>query len=317
MKMGMTSRTVLTLAALLAAGCTRGRGGGDAREADADANQAGKTAVCEVVAKGANLPDVLTETSGIAASRTRPGVYWSHNDSGRDADVFAIDADGRLLQTVRVTGAKNHDWEDIATGPCPGGGGNCVYVGDTGNNDKNRNHVGMWVFPEPAPGARATAPAQEFRARYPEHRTDIEAMAVLPDGRVFRVSKGNNDAVQLFRWPTPLQADAEPALERVRALAPEPKEVGDRVTAASASPDGRFVAVRTYAALAIYRTAELLGSGEPFAQFDLDPLAEPQGEAVSLGDDGTVVLTSEGPGSKHVPGTIARLRCSLPQAAAR
>ncbi|HEX6748865.1 MAG TPA: hypothetical protein VF092_16320 [Longimicrobium sp.] len=308
----MTSRTMLALAALLAAGCTRdGDGGGDSRRADA--NQAGTTAACEVVEKGFNLPDVLTETSGIALSRTRPGVYWSHNDSGRPADVFAIDAEGRLLQTVHVTGAKNHDWEDIATGPCPAGGGNCVYVGDIGNNDKDRNHVGMWVFPEPEPGARATAPAQEFRARYPEHRTDIEAMAVLPDGRVYLVSKGNNDAIQLFRWPTPLQAGAEPALERVRELAPEPKEIGDRVTAASASPDGRFVAVRTYAALAIYRTQDLLGSGQPFAQFDLDPLAEPQGEAVALGSDGSVVLTSEGPGSKHVPGTIARLRCSLPQ----
>jgi hypothetical protein len=104
----------------------------------------------------------------------------------------------------------------------------------------------------------------------------------------------------------------EPTLEAVRELAPQPREVGDRVTGASATPDGRWVAVRTYAALALYRTADLLGNGQPAAQFDLDPLAEPQGEAVSLANDGNVVLTTEGSG-KHLPATIAHLHCVLPR----
>jgi hypothetical protein len=72
------------------------------------------------------------------------------------------------------------------------------------------------------------------------------------------------------------------------------------------------VAVRTYAALAFYRTADLLGNGRPFSQLDLEPLGETQGEAVTLADDGTVVLTSEGHGH-HLPGTLAHLRCVLPQ----
>ncbi|HEX8906356.1 MAG TPA: hypothetical protein VF771_16020, partial [Longimicrobiaceae bacterium] len=165
----------------------------------------------------------------------------------------------------------------------------------------------------PEPGAAATAQAREYTAEYPGRGTDIEAVAVLPDRRVLLVSKGNNDPVQLFLWPTPLKADSGTVLERVRQLEPEPEDLGDRVTGASASPDGRFVAVRTYAALALYRTQDLLGSGRPFAQMDLDPIAEPQGEAVSLANDGIVVLTSEGPGSKHIPGTISRLRCSLPR----
>ena len=303
-------RRALALAAVLAAaGC-----GDDPRHPRAaDAAAATPEAACEVVLKGANVPEGLTETSGLAESRKHPGVYWSHNDSGRGADVFAVAADGRLLGQAVVTGARNHDWEDIASGPCPDGGPACLYIADTGNNDKDRDYVSVWVLPEPEPGATSTAPAQEFRASYPDHRTDIEAMAVLPDGRLYLVSKGNNDVVQLFRWPTPLRAGSTPALEVVRQLAPKPEEVGDRVTGASASPDGRFVAVRTYAALALYRTQDLLGSGRPFAQMDLDPLAEPQGEAVSLANDGTVVLTSEGPGSKHIPGTIARLRCTLPR----
>ena len=47
--------------------------------------------------------------------------------------------------------------------------------------------------------------------------------------------------------PTPLETHGKPTLELVRRLAPEPTQLGDRVTGASASPDGRYVVVRTYA----------------------------------------------------------------------
>jgi hypothetical protein len=301
------NRPALALAAAALAGCTRG----DARQAGPDGGP--PEAVCEVRAKGINLPEELRESSGLAESRKRPGVYWSHNDSGRNPEIFAVASDGRLLGKATVTGAKNNDWEDIAAAPCPEGGGDCLYLADTGNNDKDRKHVSLWVFPEPQPDDTATAPATEYRAEFTTQPTDIEAVAVLPDRGILLISKGNNDDVRLFRWPTPLTSHGAAELQPVRELAPEPTEVGDRVTGASASPNGRYVAVRTYAALALYRTQDLLGSGRPFAQLDLDELAEPQGEAVSLADDGTVLLTSEGPGSKHLPGTIARLRCSLPR----
>jgi len=300
-------RRALAAAAVLAlAGC-----GGEAR-GDSGADAAASPAVCQVITEAQSLAEGLRETSGIAESRRYPGVYWSHNDSGRDPDLFAVGADARDLGHMRVTGATNTDWEDIGSGPCPDGGPACLYLADTGNNGKKHKHISLWVFPEPEPSATATAPAVEYRARFPGEATDIEALAVLPDGRIFLVSKGNNDPVKLFRWPTPLRAGVEPALEEVRQLEPKPDQVGDRITGASASPDGKWIAVRSYAALALYRTADLLGSGRPAVQFDLDPLAEPQGEAVSLANDGNVLLTSEGPG-KHLPGTLSRLKCLLPQ----
>jgi len=293
-------------AVLALAGCSEGRA------TPGSHNAAGGAALCQVMTKGYTLADGLRETSGVAESRRTPGVYWSHNDSGRDPELFAVGADGRHLGRMTVTGASNGDWEDIASGPCPDGGPACLYLSDTGNNDKKRKHVSLWVFPEPDPGARATAKATEYRARFPGEPTDVEAIFVLPDGRVYLVSKGNNDPVILFRWPTPLQPGQTATLDSVRQLERKPDQVGDRVTGASATPDGKWVAVRSYAALAIYRTADLLGAGQPFAQFDLDPIAEPQGEGVSLADDGSVVLTSEGPG-KHLPGTISQLRCMLPK----
>lgn len=306
---------VAAAAVLLAAlGCradaapSQGRDGkrGDAQAAVAEAR-------CVVREKGQTLAEELSESSGLAESRIRPGVYWTHNDSGHGSELFAVGPDGQLVDRVTVHGATNRDWEDIASGRCPGGTGNCLYIADTGDNrgGGGKHTVRLAVVGEPAAGATA-ATAREFAARLPGKRTDIEAIALLPDGRIYLVSKGIDQDIELFRWPTPLVAGTEATLDRVRRLAPKAAELGDRVTGASASPDGRWVAVRTYAALAFYRTADLLGSGGPVSQLGLELLAESQGEAVSLANDGAVLLTSEGTG-RHIPGTIARLQCTLPR----
>ncbi len=309
-------RPALAVAALLAAaGCTADDAPARGRPPQAAAAPATQPARCRVAQKGHSLENGLEESSGLAESRTRPGVYWSHNDSGNGAELFLVAIDGRNLGRVKVEGATNHDWEDMAAGRCPGGTGECLYIADTGDNARGdrggKPAVRLAVVPEPAPGA-TTVRAREYRGLLPGERTDIEAMAVLPDGRIYLVSKGLRNEVELFRWPTPLREDAPVTLERVRQLAPVAVELGDRVTGASASPNGRWVAVRTYAAVAFYRTEDMLGSGGPVSQLDLESLAEAQGEAVSLADDGTVVLTSEGPGH-GLPGSIAHLRCVLPQ----
>ncbi|MGW7328033.1 kinase, partial [Streptomyces sp. NPDC054840] len=48
------------------------------------------------------------ESSGLAASRAHPGVYWTHNDSDDGPYVYAVDAaTGRTVATVRAVGAAH------------------------------------------------------------------------------------------------------------------------------------------------------------------------------------------------------------------
>ena len=61
----------------------------------------------------------ISESSGLVASRTTPGAYWTHNDSGDGPFIYAFDTRGDSLGTFRVTGAQARDWEDIAAGPGP------------------------------------------------------------------------------------------------------------------------------------------------------------------------------------------------------
>jgi hypothetical protein len=180
-----------------------------------------------------------------------------------------------------------------------------------GNNQSSAgNEMVLYRAPLPRPGDAATRPAEVFRARFPGGGRDTEAMFVAADGGVYLVNKGQRTDIELWRWPTPLRPGPVD-LVRVRVLAPEPQQPGDAVTGAGASRDGRWVALRTYGRLALYRTADLLGSGEAAFSMDLAPLGEPQGEGVAMRSDGTVLLTSES-GEGALPGRAAWLQCPLP-----
>ncbi|MBD0318751.1 MAG: hypothetical protein ICV87_00350 [Gemmatimonadetes bacterium] len=293
---------LVALAALLAS-C--GRGAEEVAKDDAPEG-------CRIVARDLTLPEDLREASGIAFSRTLDGVLWTHNDSGNQPRLVGIDASAHEVATLPVN-APMRDWEDLAVGPCPEG--SCLYMADIGDNGRGRDPVVLDVAAEPATAGAPLGPVRAYSAVFPDGRKhDAEALFVLPGGEVYLISKGTDDEIDLFRWPTPLREGAPATLVHVRRLAPSPSQPGDRVTGASASPDGRFVAVRTYSLVNVYRTADLVGGSatppSPLRRTDLVPLGEPQGEGVALADDGTVALVSEGHGS-HVPGVLSLLNCPL------
>lgn len=254
------------------------------------------------------MPSRLRESSGVARGSGAAGLFWTHNDSERRARVYGVDAAGEVVATVRVIGADVVDWEDLARGPCPGG--TCLYVGDIGDNSSNREHITVYRFPEPDAAASASDEAVRLDARYPDGPRDAEALFVLPSGRIYVVSKGELRAIGVYAFPENPTPGAVMELELVRRLSQLPVERAARVTGAAASPDGRYVALRSLAALAVYRTADLLADGTPVLTFDLRPLGERQGEGVDLDGDGTVVLTSEGSGNAQP--TLTILSCRLP-----
>jgi hypothetical protein len=304
-QMGIRSRRTRCAAALafaVLAGC------GDARQASAGGDDAGQW--CRITRRDVGMPADVTETSGAAFDPVDPEVFWTHNDSGNEPVLYAIGSDGRARGTLQVEGASNQDWEDLAVGPCEGG--QCAYIADIGSAGRRKNDpVALYRVALPPVDQAATARADRFEARFPGGGQDAEALFVLPDGSIYVIGKGQKEPIELYRWPTPLQPGPVD-LVRVRELAPEPEQPGDRVTGAGASRDGRWVALRSYGRLALYRTAELLGTGRPEFAMDLTAVGEPQGEAVAIDSDGTVLLTSEG-GQRTVPGRATFLQCTLPQ----
>jgi hypothetical protein len=274
--------------------------------------EAADAAACRVAAPAAPLPDAVHEASGLALGRRDGGVLWTHADSG-EPQVLAVSLDGTARGTVRVAGAAVEDWEDVAAGPCAAG--ECLFVGDIGDNDASRPRITVYRFPEPDPAGGASAPAEALHATYPDGPQDAEALFVDRTGRIHVVTKGETGPVAVYRFPESPRPGAVARLERLAELSAGKVGRSDRITGASASPDGRWVALRTLKAVS-FHTLEALatpggGGGEP-ARFDLGAADEAQGEGIALGPDGAVYLASEG-GKKKDPATLTRVACPAPR----
>ena len=240
----------------------------------------------------------LTESSGVTPSR-RPGVYWTHNDSGDGPFLYATDSSGADLGAVRVQGAQNIDWEDLARAPCPGGGGLCLYAGDIGDNYARRAHIIVYVVPEPDPprgpaDTSAIVPATDsILLRYPDHPHDAEGLAVTADGRLLIVTKDLSGPARLFTATLAGHGRAPVTLQLVCTLAMSTSLLRGRLaTGAALSPDGRWLLVRTYVSVHVFAPDS---SCTPLLPPDgaLIPVVETQGEGVTFDAPDRIVLTSE------------------------
>lgn len=265
------------------------------------------TGPCEAPVPWADLPAEVEETSGVAASRAHRGVFWTHNDSGGEAVIFALDSTGAILGPIRVRNATNRDWEDIAVGPCGPGSDECLYLADTGDNLERRETIVVFRIPEPDPyGDTITASAARLEMSFPDGPNDAEALYVTAAG-LHLVTKGRSRSVALYRLPLPYDA-GNSVLTRVQQLAPPPTSISAQVTGAAISPDGATVVIRTYSGLRFFELdADSLRPLGETADF-LGP-AQPLGEGVDFIGPGRLVLTGEAGGRR--PATIAMVRCDL------
>lgn len=250
------------------------------------------------------VPD-LSEASGLAASRRRPGLWWTHNDSGHAPELFGFDADGRLLARVLVQGIAE-DWEDLASFQWRGEP--YLAIADTGDNLAWRQQSRVLLVAEPELGERTVAPTQTLRFSYPDGPRDVEALAVdVASGMILLLEKRRPPA-RLYALdldgPDEQVARAVGEFPAAPAAAPVPAQtVGawysrDIVTAMDLAADRRELVLMTYRRVLRYRVgadgdwSEVLRAG-PAAQLEL-PRDARLYEAVAIDGDGRVWATSEG-----------------------
>lgn len=274
---------------------------------------------CVLDGEPVELPTVMREASGVAASRAHDDVLWIHNDSDGGARIFAVDARGDLLATIDLPEAQNRDWEDIAVARCPIGGpdGDCIYLGDIGDNRAVRDDgVGLWVLPEPEPRDAVVAEVAFIRIRYPDGPRDAEAFVITDDRALLLVSKGREHPITVYRarnlaWPESGSALGPLTLDFVQQLSPQAVDLPLQVTGASLARGGTPLALRSYGSVQFYTAGvDTLEALLPEA-VPLDHLGEPQGEGIALGRGSRVFLVSEA-GPQGIAPRLTRLRCRIP-----
>jgi hypothetical protein len=250
----------------------------------------------------------ITESSGLAASRTTPGAYWTHNDSGDGPFIYAFNTRGDTLGTFRVPGATNRDWEDIAIGPGPQPNRSYLYIGDIGDNDQKRPEVIVYRIPEPqiTPADKnstksrpsPTESAEAFRLVYPDGKHDAEALMVHPaTGNLYIMTKVAFGNPTVYEADAPFTAGKLITLKRLGEVHTA-SILGGAITGGSISPDGRRVALCDYFGgyeLLLPPTSKNFDDiwKQKATSFNLGK--RKQGESITYRLDGNAVLaTSEG-----------------------
>lgn len=214
------------------------------------------------------------EASGLAASRRTADVFWTHNDSGGEPVLFAVNADGSRRGAVRIAGTSNFDWEDCASFEKAGRA--WLLAADIGDNFATRSGCVLHVLAEPA--ADELNPDGELTRRadysihfvYEDGARDCESVAVDPlEGFIYLLSKRNTPA-RLYRLPLqPAPAD-QPAVARFLGPVPhlpQPTAAQQLIQtptgalrgmpcAMDFAPDGSAALVLTYGDLLVFARAE-------------------------------------------------------------
>jgi hypothetical protein len=241
--------------------------------------------VCTVTDKS------LIEVSGLVAV---DNGYLAVNDSNPEPSAKRI---YRLDNQCRVVGSIQYpsnaiDPEDLALAP-----DGTVWVADIGDNQADRRNVALWKL---APGAKTPV---IHRLTYPDGARDAEALLIAGDGTPVIVTKEIGRPAGIYMPSSALVPNSQagvqlkrvgeiklPASETPNALGPPGRLV---VTGAGQSPDGKRVALRTYADAFEWDVPDgdvvkAITTGKPRAT----PLPnEPQGESIAYSRDGKTFLT--------------------------
>jgi hypothetical protein len=227
-------------------------------------------------------PKAINEASGLTASRRVPGVFWTHNDSGDESRVFAINETGELLATCTLEGVDARDWEDVAIGKGPVEGESYLYVADIGDNSGDHNNSFIYRFIEPVISLSTrdltlkSKWVDKITFQYPDGSRDAETLLADPmTGDLCIVSK-RDSLSRVYRLPYPQSIDRQLTAEYLCELPLSMAVAGD------VSATGEEILIKNYLEVYYWRRdpAQTIGQAllKPPTLLQYSP--EPQGEAI-------------------------------------
>jgi hypothetical protein len=241
------------------------------------------------------MQPLLNEASGLAVSRNRPELLWSHNDSGHPNRLFVINAAGQEFGYFTITGAGSRDYEDICIGPGPTTGVNYIYLGDIGDNLAQCNYIVIYRFPEPdlsnvQPGGTYAIDQNEverFEFTYPNGPRDAETLMIDPlTQELFIVTKRDFRSL-IYKTPQPLVSGTRSELTLLAQLP------FNGIVAGDIQADGSQIVLKDFSKLYVWErlpNESVIDAMERQPQhlpYDL----EPQGESIAIHPNGNQYFT--------------------------
>ncbi|MEV0644328.1 hypothetical protein AB0I28_03595 [Phytomonospora sp. NPDC050363] len=247
----------------------------------------------------------LLELSGLVADGES---FWAIPDGSLEQaqlDIYKIGADCQITETLtsftKGTGVPSdaRDPEDLAIDEK-----GRLWVADFGDNDMARETIALWrVDPE------NPQDSELYRMAYPDGPHDGETLLLQPDGTPVVVTKDAKTAL-VFKPAGKLEHEQTTDLEAVGQFTFEPTgtnggPVGPPsqlvATGGAVSADGTKAVIRSYTDAYEWDVpdgdvAKAITGGTPPRRTPLPD--EPQGEAITYGDDGKFVTGTEAAGDE-------------------
>lgn len=250
----------------------------------------------------------VPESSGLASSRRRRGYFWTHNDSGDHASLYAYDRKGRRTATVKLKDVTANDWEDCCTFSTEGK--DRLLIADCGDNDRRRSKINLFLMDEPDPlKSVSVKKISRITVRYPDGARDCEAVAVdSARKQIVLLTKSFLPQAGVYVVPLPDQAqevfDINVTAKKIATL------VLPLVTAADFDESTGDLWVTNYLQAFRFSASErLLPIAQQLKQlpsaFDLPKWR--QVEALAVDEEQNVWITSEG-----LPTPLGRLKIIKP-----
>lgn len=239
------------------------------------------------LAKGTINQSYVDEASGLAASINRPDFLWTHNDSGDEARLFLINHQAEVINEYHLKGAKNRDWEDIATGPGPDPSYNYIYVGDIGDNRALYKTKIIYRLKEPTvESPQNIEEYDKIEFEYPDGKRDAESLFVDPQTKDIYIMSKREDQIGIYVASYP-QSTSEVIMLKKLGKVPFYNTV-----AADISADGEEILLKTYSEIRYWKRngrsiADTLLSSSRVIPYK----PEPQGEAIAFAKNGSGFFT--------------------------
>ncbi|WMJ72812.1 hypothetical protein RCC89_06500 [Cytophagaceae bacterium ABcell3] len=214
------------------------------------------------VSRIGSLPEEVPESSGLALAYASEDsiVLYTHNDSGGEPYLFKITKQGKLLDSYKISGAVNHDWEDLAQDSL----GN-IYIGDFGNNFHKRKDLVIYKVPAGLDGkAEKIQFSYKNQEAFPppkkERNFDCEAFYWYQDSLYLFSKNWGDKNVKLYSLSDQAGSYIAAPIDSAR--------LGSMITAADINPDGSLFALLGYGRVYVY------GVGEEGIDFSVPALCQ-------------------------------------------
>ncbi len=260
----------------------------------------------------------LSEASGLTQSSINPDRYLWSNDSGNSAKIYITNQNGRIENSVRISGFSNIDYESLEIGPCFDNNElSCVYLGDVGDGIGWRSNFKIGIFREKDVLTKNTVtPLKVINYRYPNGQENSEAILPLSKNRLIIFSKSGSGKFTTYEMN--LQS-GDQTVKRLASFNLNPimagaRGKGPRITDTSLSIDKKSLLLLTYNEIIELDAAQIFGqtpSSQWVKEVDYHLIQTPkrgleQKETITYEKSGTFIVSSESP---EGPGAIYRYRC--------